>query len=1485
MKDYVEIQKIIDAFIELATKFSSKVKGVDLYEVDDEDEYDIEIYLNKSFVKEDNIDKLLNSIEDKMDKLEDRDDNLFYKHLDRNDVTTKTYVDEERKILDVKLKIVQCKLQCYLIEEIQKIYPVGIYGENEIKNLLVDLNRLKEILNLMMDLDLILDDIRNHKDISNKYSEFKDKIIKCGYENVFNRFYSEIDSICEESNNSKKEHDKIIDKKKNMFLEKLKSFNYKQNLISSFNELFEIIRDVDLKNGIKTSYTEGAKNALLHYKPTNIKTIKKITGLNPEFIDVYGEEIIKLFKNFANDKVVNNSEIFEDEYIVLEKLKNRLVNINQRNRLLYTGKLQVGKNIDLVKNINNSDELLSLICSGKTTKFCIYEFKVNSDGDIINESLYRNLNKLERESKAIEKEKGSNVLYIAYPYVEGKLQNDDFYIKAPLVLFPVDLIREKNSYYVVFDESRDVIFNTTLLLANNKANNKNLILPNSEVEDFSFDNLIENVLTFYSNNHFEFSEEKDSDNKLEKFRENKMKEFPKYQFGELYIKNYLTLGVFPNYVTSIYDDFQKIIDNSKITTLLRTLLSSIGAQDEKQIANEVVIDKDFDQHINCFGKLDYSQERIMKLVRDGKSLVIQGPPGTGKSQTIANIVVQAVIDKKNILMVSEKKAALDVIYSRLGNLSNFAILLDDMEDKNEFFTQIRKIVEYQRENYSSIKDDLEKTNKNLKTEFNKLEVIESKIYRNNDFGLSIEEILHKCRKYDFSNSQEVDRYEYLQKELKKIFDLKYDELFDLYKFYQEYPYKDDLSDVLDNKNKYKWISKIKSNLTDYEIVNCEKKSSELLNIIQNYTNLNFVKKMFEKKNVLSSLKEFYDLVFSKQDIDVGLDDKTIGLITEIKEFLPNYTHYFNNVEKYNTLSSISKIYFGLIYKISIAYAINYNESNNLIYNHCLYRQIEQFKSNNSNVLNYIDTYDNIITNIDNCFTHKEEIVNNSAGEILINEHNKLSLNNNIKEIERQINKKRFINIKDFIDKYKLELMDSVKIWLMTPEVVSSTMPLDEDLFDIVIFDEASQLFIEKTLPAIYRAKQIVIAGDDKQLKPSLLGVGRIDDIDEDEINEYSGSLEEESLLGLAKYRFDSNTLNFHYRAKYEELINFSNFAFYDSSLAVSPNRMKLLVPPIERIKVENGLWNDKKNDEEAKKVIELIKEILTKKQQNKTNETIGIITFNSSQKDLIYDMLELEKEKDLDFAVLLNQEQDRKENGEDVSIFVKNIENVQGDERDIIIFSTGYAKGENGRVSINFGWLNQDGGENRLNVAISRAKQKIYVVTSVEPEELKVDTTKNRGPKLFRDYLSYVKAISSNNIGYAKSILNKVGNIATMNDDKIDSFDSEFEEEVCQCLRNLGYKVETQVGTGNYRIDLAILDDNNNYIVGIECDGRMYHSSMTARERDYYRQKFLESRGWKIYRIWSTKWWDNKDEEIKKLDNYIKNLISNNKFSKDEQCE
>jgi len=288
-------------------------------------------------------------------------------------------------------------------------------------------------------------------------------------------------------------------------------------------------------------------------------------------------------------------------------------------------------------------------------------------------------------------------------------------------------------------------------------------------------------------------------------------------------------------------------------------------------------------------------------------------------------------------------------------------------------------------------------------------------------------------------------------------------------------------------------------------------------------------------------------------------------------------------------------------------------------------------------------------------------------------------------------------------------------------------------------------------------------------------------------------------------------------------------------------------------------------------VVKLVKNIFNNR---KENETVGIITFNITQRDLIDDLLEIEASKDSEFGKKYFAESDRVDNNEDFSLFVKNIENVQGDERDIIIFSTAYAKNENGKVTASFGSLSQEGGENRLNVAISRAKKKVYLVTSIEPEDLNVDSSKNRGPKLFKKYLQYVKSVSEGNSELTQEILYSVCESQTSRNEEV-HYDSDFENQVHEALKKEGLIVDTQIGVSGYKIDIAVYDrSSSKYILGIECDGAAFHSSKSARERDIFRQRYLESRGWNIIRIWSKDWWTNPQREIEKIVNRV-NEIAN----------
>ena len=225
------------------------------------------------------------------------------------------------------------------------------------------------------------------------------------------------------------------------------------------------------------------------------------------------------------------------------------------------------------------------------------------------------------------------------------------------------------------------------------------------------------------------------------------------------------------------------------------------------------------------------------------------------------------------------------------------------------------------------------------------------------------------------------------------------------------------------------------------------------------------------------------------------------------------------------------------------------------------------------------------------------------------------------------------------------------------------------------------------------------------------------------------------------------------------------------------------------------------------------------------------------------------------------------DNGEDTSLFIKNLENVQGDERDIIIFSIGYAPNEAGKLYTNFGALSAEGGENRLNVAITRAKSKIIVVTSIEPEELKVDTSKHLGPKLLREYLTYVRAVSENDTDHVKAVLANLDPAEKKAESLITTV-AEVEEQIKERLEKMGYKVHTGLGNRNNRISLAVYDEESDkYLVGVELDKDAFASSSSSMERDVYKPRFLEARGWTILRVWCRDWWLSPTRVVKTIVN------------------
>lgn len=476
-----------------------------------------------------------------------------------------------------------------------------------------------------------------------------------------------------------------------------------------------------------------------------------------------------------------------------------------------------------------------------------------------------------------------------------------------------------------------------------------------------------------------------------------------------------------------------------------------------------------------------------------------------------------------------------------------------------------------------------------------------------------------------------------------------------------------------------------------------------------------------------------------------------------------------------------------------------------------------------------------------------------------------------------------------ISKFDLDLFTTFfPIILTTPDVCSNLFKGKKDFFDIVMFDEASQLRIEDNLPALLKGKQIIIAGDEHQMPPSnyfsKMFDGTIEDQEDEEeedemvIDRDNLLLSCESLLEFAsEFSFQKKYLDFHYRSKHPYLIDFSNYAFYNQRLKPLPNNLDY--NPIKYINV-GGTFSDHSNDTEA----EYILSILDKNIQRFPNgeyPTVGIATFNIAQRNLIYSKIN-ERKKLSKFEEFNNKIIELEENG----LFIKNLENIQGDERDIIILSTTYGKNKDGRFFRRFGPLGFKKGYKLLNVIITRAKYKVYVCSSI-PEEMisaynqhLVTEGSNNRSAVFFAYLAYCKAVSEGNEHQRMAVLNALAqNTAESNNLIINDgeLESPFEEEVYQVLiENFKEKdIFPQFKFAGFRIDIVI-DSKIKGIprIAIECDGAAYHSSREAYLHDRHRQKILENHGFVFHRIWSTNWWRNQNREIKKLIHFINEILN-----------
>lgn len=676
----------------------------------------------------------------------------------------------------------------------------------------------------------------------------------------------------------------------------------------------------------------------------------------------------------------------------------------------------------------------------------------------------------------------------------------------------------------------------------------------------------------------------------------------------------------------------------------------------------------------------------------------------------------------------------------------------------------------------------------------------------------------------------------------------------------------DLQTVLNNEFKNKETSLVKLESLNKVLNNTDINSEQLIYLFKNKDNLAKLKDISIKleKHKLS-IKDELDKVLSSIDLDEffinyeeleNIKNKLNGINFEDKKSLNNFiqfNYYRNNLHPLITI----------ILNTFIKTNSNF-ENVRKSFDYVLYKSLAQKlfdKDKNIQELNVINFEEEISK-----FKRIDEIIFELKKDNLINNllgikptkgvgRGKASDLTEFSLIEREISKQRaHISYRQLMNRAGNAMRDIKPCFMLSPISLSQISDIGTDMFDVLVIDEASQMRIEDAIGGIVRSKQIIVVGDPEQLPPSNFFDSSLA-IDDDGIVD-----DDESILDLAIAKFKpKRMLKWHYRSNHESLINFSNKYFYNDSLIIPPsandkfaiNHNKVKGTYISRSKALDNSpgTTGGTNEIECKQISEAVVRFM----KNNSNKSCLVVTMNNVQRDLIDEQIRLYANSEPAVEEYKSLWQDTME-----PFVVKNLENVQGDERDYIFISTLFGPNKDGNIMQRFGPINNPKGHRRLNVLFTRAKSGIELFTSLNSEDIKDSDKAVRGRLIFKKYLEY-----SRNRMLDSGVETGKGT------------DSDFEDWVKAELELHGYQVTPQVGVSGFYIDLGIKhkDYPHGYLAGVECDGATYHSSLSARDNDIVRQQILESYGWNIYRIWSTSWFQDPEKELKKLINYLNGII------------
>ena len=1174
-----------------------------------------------------------------------------------------------------------------------------------------------------------------------------------------------------------------------------------------------------------------------------------------------------------------------------------------------------------------------------------------------------------RTTRTSLEENGANSLFLALGmlkwYENTKTEQPRY---APILLLPVDIIRKSGNNYIIRKRDEDVILNITLVELLKQHFNINLeAMKNLPKDEGGVDvNLV-----------FDYIRKAIEEQKRWSVVEESM------------------LGLFSFNKFVMWNDIHTNADKLKENVIVSSLIEQRDKQDvDTRGVDARNIDKESSPKDFAI-PLDVDSSQMEAIVESGRgrSFILHGPPGTGKSQTITNMIANALYQGKRVLFVAEKMAALSVVQSRLAkiHLAPFCLELhSNKATKKHFLEQMDEVLKVTKikspEEYARRSEELYHERKEL------ISYMEA-LHHKGPSGLSLyecisdylaiaeDEISGQLPPREKITAQYIDQCDSMVEQIDAILDI------------VGQPDKHELYGLEPNDNKQDTLDAIRSILQDFkekygkfnanldklnatvpfglktsadivwlgmfaeynttEIKNEELREKILSSYKEDILKIDvdankrewqeikakwFLPRYFAKKRYLESLQAYgqifetnidsvLQLVGDYQDTNrkmktlteemaafahsngfshsdnveaynqylgsqkagrrqeflydaeavLAVDKELVSLTEKLKPYtvrecskdeiiarfdiwLDNYrkvNDWYHWVDKKREMMSMGlALVVGMIekgtntkvamnsflkgmYHVLIKSAIDGNEQLRMFNGLKFRQQIEKYKRDTVRFqeLSKEELYSKLASRV-------------PASSAAIAEGSEISI------LKRNIaNGGRGNSIRSIIDNIPNLLPRLCPCMLMSPISVAQYIDLNNDKFDLVIFDEASQMPTSEAVGAIARGKALIVVGDSKQMPPSsFFSTSQVDE-DEADIDDMESILDDCITLSLCEHQ-----LNWHYRSKHESLIAFSNSQYYGNHLMTFPSVddrvAKVRLVPIEGI-YDKG--RTRSNSEESKAIVKEIIHRLSDPELQKFS--IGVVAFSKAQGDLIEDDLTEELDKHPELKDLAYNAKE--------PVFIKNLENVQGDERDVILFSIGYGADKEGKVSMNFGPLNNAGGERRLNVAVSRARYEMMVYSTLKASQIDLKRSNAKGVEGLKYFLEYAE---TGKLPYGS------GTTSHDNDTNV------MVNQICDALQKEGYVTEPFVGRSNFKVDIAISakDNPERYILGILCDGRTYYETKTTRDREIVQPNVLRMLKWRVMRVYSIDWYENRERVLSQILEELKSAESG-KSDKEEE--